>query len=246
MNITRRREVVFGTIADFFGILINLLALIFALMKLENAEQIIGVLLFSIIEIIQIVALIPNASWKKPLIEGTNKLSIALIAILGASFGFLWTTLGAGYSEPSNHLIQGFSYIGLFILLLGQSLSIWGILTLRKSFSLLPEARELVISGPYRLFHHPIYVGYSMVMFGQVLLFQSIYIFIGFIIALFLFIFRAKFENSKLSVLPEHDIYMKNNLIFRKAYSQLLDLISFQKLLKGCRDRISMVDENPL
>ena len=208
MDITRKREIIFGIIADFFGIFINLFALTFALMKLENTEQIIGVLLFSILEIVQIVALIPNAPWKKSLIEGTSKLSIALIAILGASFGFLWTTFGAGYLEPSHHLIQAVSFIGLFITLLGQFLCIWGIITLRKSFSLLPEARELVTTGPYKLFHHPIYVGYSMVMFAQVLLYQNLYIFIGFIIAVFLFILRAKFENSKLSILPEYNMYV--------------------------------------
>jgi protein-S-isoprenylcysteine O-methyltransferase Ste14 len=88
-------------------------------------------------------------------IEGTSKPSIALIAILGASFGFLWTTFGVNYLEPSKPLIQTFSLIGLFITLLGQFLCIWGIITLRKSFSLLPEARELVTTGPYKLFHHP-------------------------------------------------------------------------------------------
>ena len=207
-NIISKREIIFGIIADFFGILINLLALTFALMKLENKEQIIGVLLFSIIEVIQIIALIPNAPWKKPLIGGTSKPSIALIAILGASFGFLWTTFGASYLEPSHHLIQTFSFMGLFITLLGQFLSIWGILTLRKSFSLLPEARELVTTGPYKLFHHPIYVGYSMVMFAQVLLYQNLYIFTGFIISVFLFIIRANFENSKLSILPEYKMYV--------------------------------------
>lgn len=208
MNITHKKEIYFGIIADFFGILINLLALTLALMKLQNKEQIIGIILFSIIEIVQIVALIPNAPWKKPLIEGTSKLSIALIALLGSSFGFFWTTFGAGYLEPSHHLIQAFSYIGLFITLLGQFLCLWGIITLRKSFSLLPEARELVTTGPYKLFHHPIYVGYSMTMFAQVLLYQNLYIFTGFIIAVFLLILRAKFENSKLSILPEHAIYI--------------------------------------
>ena len=209
MNIINKKEIIFGIIADSFGILINLLAFILALMKLENKEQIIGLLLFSIIEIIQIIALIPNAPWRKPLIGGTSKPSIALIAILGASFGFLWTTFGASYLEPSHHLMQAVSFIGLFIIFLGQLLSIWGILTLRKSFSLLPEARELVTTGPYKLFHHPIYIGYSMVMFAQVLLYQNFYIFTGFIIAVFLFIVRAKFENNKLSILPEYDMYVQ-------------------------------------
>ena len=211
MNITSKREIIFGIIADIFGIIINLLALAFALMKLENKAQIVGLLLFYIVDIVQIIALIPNASWKKPLIEGTNKLSIAFIAILGASFGFLWTTFGAAYLEPSHHLIQAISFIGLVIILLGQFLCIWGIITLRISFSLLPEARELVTTGPYKLLHHPIYVGYSMVMFAQVLLYQNLYIFTGFIISVSLFILRAKFENSKLSILPEYIFYVNRH-----------------------------------
>ena len=37
----------------------------------------------------------------------------------------------------------------------------WSILSLRKNFSVLPEARALAQRGPYRIVRHPMYLGYS-------------------------------------------------------------------------------------
>ena len=39
------------------------------------------------------------------------------------------------------------------------ALTVWGLWTLRRSFSITVEARDLVISGPYRWIRHPIYSG---------------------------------------------------------------------------------------
>ena len=53
-------------------------------------------------------------------------------------------------------------------LLAANALSWWGLLTLRSSFSLTPEARRLVTSGPYQFVRHPLYLAGLMV--GLVLL----------------------------------------------------------------------------
>lgn len=37
----------------------------------------------------------------------------------------------------------------------------WSIFSLRKNFSVLPEARALTKNGPYRIVRHPMYLGYS-------------------------------------------------------------------------------------
>ena len=48
-----------------------------------------------------------------------------------------------------------------FVIALGVaawSFALWGILHLRRSLSIIPEARRLVTSGPYRLVRHPLYL----------------------------------------------------------------------------------------
>ncbi|UCG39078.1 MAG: EamA family transporter, partial [bacterium] len=42
---------------------------------------------------------------------------------------------------------------------LATALTVWGMWTLRRSFSVTVEARELVTKGPYRYVRHPIYLG---------------------------------------------------------------------------------------
>lgn len=42
---------------------------------------------------------------------------------------------------------------------LGLAYSVWGLAYLRRSFSIIPEARRLVTGGPYGLSRHPVYLG---------------------------------------------------------------------------------------
>ena len=41
----------------------------------------------------------------------------------------------------------------------GLVYSVWGLAYLRRSFSIIPEARRLVTGGPYSLSRHPVYLG---------------------------------------------------------------------------------------
>jgi len=41
----------------------------------------------------------------------------------------------------------------------GLAYSVWGLAYLRRSFSIMPEARRLVTGGPYALSRHPVYLG---------------------------------------------------------------------------------------
>jgi len=45
------------------------------------------------------------------------------------------------------------------IAILAFSLAIFGLLHLRRNLSIIPEARRLVTSGPYRVIRHPLYAG---------------------------------------------------------------------------------------
>ncbi|RDJ99354.1 isoprenylcysteine carboxyl methyltransferase [Paraburkholderia lacunae] len=62
--------------------------------------------------------------------------------------------------EPGIHLIPEAAAVGLQIV--GIVIQIWAKLTLRRSFGLLPANRGVVVSGPYRVLRHPMYVGYTI------------------------------------------------------------------------------------
>jgi protein-S-isoprenylcysteine O-methyltransferase Ste14 len=48
----------------------------------------------------------------------------------------------------------------------GLAYAVWGLAYLRRSFSIIPEARRLVIGGPYALSRHPVYLGEIVTAIG--------------------------------------------------------------------------------
>jgi len=56
--------------------------------------------------------------------------------------------------------------IGYCVWMLGILVAVWTVWRLRSSFSLAPQARELVRTGPYRLARHPIYAAYLVQYLG--------------------------------------------------------------------------------
>ena len=65
------------------------------------------------------------------------------------------------FSPPARFVLSNRSvHMSIFWLMaLATLLTVWGMWTLRRSFSITVEARELVTSGPYRFLRHPIYSG---------------------------------------------------------------------------------------
>jgi protein-S-isoprenylcysteine O-methyltransferase Ste14 len=96
----------------------------------------------------------------------------------------------------------------LVVALGGLALSLWALWHLRRSFSILAEARVAVITGPYRLVRHPLYLGEGLTLLGLCLR-------IGTLAALALWaavsalqLVRARIEEEKLACeLPDYDAY---------------------------------------
>lgn len=65
--------------------------------------------------------------------------------------------------------------LGLFLVLLGNALDVWAYGTLFRSFSIVPEARRLITSGPYRYIRHPIYLGQFIAQAGVWLCFATMH-----------------------------------------------------------------------
>lgn len=94
-------------------------------------------------------------------------------------------------------------------------LTLWGLWTLKRSFSVTVEARELVTGGPYRLVRHPVYLG-EMLTAAAVCVFRWSWI-NAFLLVLFVGIqlYRSKMEEAKLSrVFPAYGGFAAKTLWF--------------------------------
>ena len=94
------------------------------------------------------------------------------------------------------------------IIVLGMILSIYSLSSLGRSFSIIPQARKLVQSGPYRLVRHPLYLGELIGLFGIVLAGLTIPKIAVFLLIVTCQVYRA-FQEEKLlaDVFPEYKEY---------------------------------------
>lgn len=107
-------------------------------------------------------------------------------------------------------------YLLILILMgLGSFITLWGVLHLRRSFSLRIEARELVRSGPYRWVRHPIYSGYFLTFAGSCLLHFNAAAVLLYVLFVFGQTARARLEEEKLSQsFPEYADYQARTGMF--------------------------------
>jgi protein-S-isoprenylcysteine O-methyltransferase Ste14 len=90
------------------------------------------------------------------------------------------------------------------------ALTVWGMWSLRRSFSITVEARELVTSGPYRWFRHPVYAGELLT--GAAVMAWRFSILNLLLFALFAAVqlLRSRWEEKKLGrVFPGYDDWAK-------------------------------------
>jgi protein-S-isoprenylcysteine O-methyltransferase Ste14 len=78
------------------------------------------------------------------------------------------------------------------------ALTLWGIWTLRRSFSITVEVRTLVTNGPYRWLRHPIYIGEILTAGGVLVWRFSLRNLVIFLIFVIIQILRAGWEEDKL------------------------------------------------
>ena len=91
---------------------------------------------------------------------------VAVAAALVGSFVLYGLFLIPGQDRSTNIWVLAGSDICLAC---GMTWALYSLTYLGKRFSIVPEARGLVTSGPYRLIRHPIYLGEITAGFGLVL-----------------------------------------------------------------------------
>jgi len=96
------------------------------------------------------------------------------------------------------------------LLLTGTLLALWSALTLGRNFSLLPQARTLVTSGPYRFVRHPMYAGGLLIALGEVWLRLSPLVVGLNLVFLVAQLVRLRYEEDLLArTFPEYTAYRK-------------------------------------
>jgi len=60
----------------------------------------------------------------------------------------------------------GLELAGAILVALGSAYQLWALVHLRRSFSILPEARELATTGPYAVTRHPLYLAETVALVG--------------------------------------------------------------------------------
>ena len=110
--------------------------------------------------------------------------------------------------KPVGRPIVNYEPIYSGLMILGTILIIWGVLYLRRSFSIMAEVRSLTTTGIYRISRHPMYLGSILSSLGILLArFHVINVFIFLIFCSFQ-VYRAFLEEKKImSAFPDYRRY---------------------------------------
>ena len=85
-----------------------------------------------------------------------GRLAVRLLALAGTTMLLIFGALSGG--GPVILRIPGWAHeAGTAMLIAAECFAIWGLVSLRTGFSIVPEARRLTQTGPYRLVRHPLY-----------------------------------------------------------------------------------------
>ena len=113
------------------------------------------------------------------------------MALLGTFFFYL---LAIPTGQPS--LWQAIA--GSLLLCAGTMMAVISLSRLGRSFSMMPEARRLITTGPYAIVRHPMYLSEQIAIAGIVLQNFSLYALALFIIHFWIQVQRMKHEESVL------------------------------------------------
>jgi protein-S-isoprenylcysteine O-methyltransferase Ste14 len=92
-------------------------------------------------------------------------------------------------------------------------LTVWGLWTLRRSFSITVEARELVTDGPYRFVRHPVYLSEMLTAAAVAVLRFSWINAVLFVLFVAIQLYRSKMEENKLAqVFPAYGAFAAHSL----------------------------------
>ena len=128
-------------------------------------------------------------------------------AILG---GFL--TLGLLLLDQRTDLPLAAQAAASGLILVGNGFAVYVLTCLGRSFSILPESRRLVTSGPYQVVRHPLYLAEAVATLGVFIEFLSPLALLLLVAQFSMQIVRMHYEENVLrETFPEYNIYARNS-----------------------------------
>ena len=126
-------------------------------------------------------------------------------AILG---GFLMS--GLLLLSPREYLPIWARVVACLLVVIGNIFAVAILLRLGRSFSILPEGRQLITRGPYAFVRHPLYLAEAVATLGAVINFLSPWALLLVAVQLALQIVRIHYEEKVLKEhFPEYEEYAK-------------------------------------
>jgi len=153
------------------------LVMIFGVLATAKLIAIAGLLRMAKIEWLELATQIANLAFVllvvcmaiirvKPL-RGSDGWEARLSALAGSSLPLLLLAL------PVADLGSGLRMASLSLIAVGWLLSVYVLIWLGRSFSIMPQARRLVTSGPYGIVRHPLYLAEEIAVLGVTGLYVS-------------------------------------------------------------------------
>lgn len=137
---------------------------------------------------------------REPHRRSRNPVACAVCAFAMAA---VVAVVGPGHETPASLLLAGD--------IVAVSGCVWllaSVLALGRCFGVLPEARGLVIRGPYRLVRHPVYVGEIVALAGLVLASPMLWNMALLVVFVAAQVARARMEERALTdAFPEYTSY---------------------------------------
>ena len=122
---------------------------------LAFANRVLRLAFFSMLVVMYVVRLPTKRADRRPF--------VILVSFIGTFCVVATGFLPGNPQGPDSVLISD------ILITAGMAWAVWGLAYLRRSFSIIPEARRLVTGGPFALSRNPLYLGEGIASIGVVL-----------------------------------------------------------------------------